>query len=122
MRKPISRIHYFAQIVQRPVPISPQSTAKQRAFFRMLFGEEPFPQRTKAISLQLVGSETGLDGSDAMKREADVFAAAQLAADTARKAVAHSLLWTFVALLIGAFCSSLAATIGGGQRDRVVIV
>jgi hypothetical protein len=30
--------------------------------------------------------------------------------------------WTFLALLIGAFCASFAATIGGKQRDRVVIV
>jgi hypothetical protein len=30
--------------------------------------------------------------------------------------------WTFLALLIGAFCASLAATIGGGQRDRVIVV
>jgi hypothetical protein len=52
----------------------------------------------------------------------DVFAAAQQAADTARKTIAHSLLWTFVALLIGAFCASFTATIGGRQRDHVVIV
>jgi hypothetical protein len=28
----------------------------------------------------------------------------------------------FLALLIGAFCASLAATFGGAQRDHVVIV
>ena len=43
-------------------------------------------------------------------------------ADTTRKIVAHSLLWAFLALLIGAFCASFAATIGGRQRDHVVIV
>jgi hypothetical protein len=51
-----------------------------------------------------------------------VFAQATQAADTARKAVAHSMYWTFLALLLGAFCASLAATIAGKQRDRVVIV
>jgi hypothetical protein len=30
--------------------------------------------------------------------------------------------WTFLALLIGAFCASLAATVGGKQRDSVLIV
>jgi hypothetical protein len=71
---------------------------------------------------QLVSTKTGLTQSDADKRVSDVFASAQEAAETARRAVAHSLLWTFLALLIGAFCASLSATIGGGQRDRVVVV
>jgi hypothetical protein len=30
--------------------------------------------------------------------------------------------WTFPALLIGAFSASVAATIGGKERDRVVII
>lgn len=34
-----------------------------------------------------------------------------------RKASAHSALWVFVALLSGAFAASLAATLGGRQRD-----
>ncbi|MFZ2958628.1 MAG: chemotaxis protein CheB [Candidatus Ozemobacteraceae bacterium] len=34
----------------------------------------------------------------------------------ARKAAAHLLLWLFIALLSGAFCASLAATIGGRHR------
>ena len=42
------------------------------------------------------------------------------AADEARRAGAKSLLWTFVALLMGAFCASVAATVGGRQRDHVL--
>jgi hypothetical protein len=76
----------------------------------------------KAYLDQLVSTKTGMTQSDADKRVSDVFASAQEAADTTRKAVAHSLLWTFLALLIGAFCASLFATFGGRQRDRVVIV
>ena len=71
---------------------------------------------------QLVAARTGLSQADAEKRVSDVFARAQQTADTARKTVAHSLLWAFLALLIGAFCASFAATIGGRQRDHVVIV
>ena len=71
---------------------------------------------------QLVAARTGLGQPDADKRISDVFAAAQQTADTARKAVAHSLLWAFLALLIGAFCASFAATVGGRQRDHVVVV
>jgi hypothetical protein len=39
--------------------------------------------------------------------------------DKARKAAAKASIWIFVALLIGAFCASLAAIIGGRQRDCV---
>ena len=76
----------------------------------------------KSYLAQLVAVRTGLSQADAEKRVSDVFARAQQTADTARKTVAHSLLWAFLALLIGAFCASFAATIGGRQRDHVVIV
>lgn len=34
-------------------------------------------------------------------------------------AAAHFLLWLFLSMLLGAFCASFAATIGGRQRDHV---
>lgn len=71
---------------------------------------------------QLVASKTGLSQTDAERRVSDVLTQARQAADTARKAVAHSLYWTFLALLIGAFGASFAATIGGKQRDHVVVI
>ena len=71
---------------------------------------------------QAVAAKTGISESDADKRVSDVFTQAQQAADAARKALAHTLYWAFLALLIGAFCASLAATLGGKQRDRVIIV
>jgi hypothetical protein len=40
--------------------------------------------------------------------------------EQARKDAAKTSIRMFVALLIGAFCASLAATIGGKQRDNVV--
>ena len=80
------------------------------------------PAADRSYLGQLIAARTGLSQADADKRVSDVFAREQQAADTARKAVAHSLLWAFLALLIGAFCASLAATIGGRQRDHVVIV
>jgi|ERR1019366_968685 hypothetical protein len=71
---------------------------------------------------QLVAARTGLSQSDADKRVSDVFANTQQAAEVARKVVAHSLLWAFLALLIGAFCASFSATVGGRQRDHVVVI
>jgi hypothetical protein len=71
---------------------------------------------------QMVVARTGLNQTDAEKRVSDVFASAQQAAETTRKAVAHSLLWAFLALLLGAFCASFLATIGGRQRDHVATI
>lgn len=67
----------------------------------------------------LVAATTGLNQTEAERRVSDVFGEAQQAAETARKNVAHGLYWTFLALLIGAFCASWSATIGGRVRDRV---
>jgi hypothetical protein len=44
------------------------------------------------------------------------------AAEAARKETGRFLLWTFVALLVGAFCASYAATIGGRQRDHLTAI
>ncbi len=77
---------------------------------------------------QLVAQRTGLSQQDAEKRVTDTFARAKAAADDAankakeaadkaRKAVAYSSLWMFVALLVGAFGASLMATYGGRRRD-----
>jgi len=80
------------------------------------------PGADKSYLTQLIVARTGLSQPEAQRRVAEVFTSAQQAADLARKTVAHSLLWAFLALLIGAFCASLAATIGGRQRDHVVVV
>ncbi len=75
---------------------------------------------------------TGMNQTDAERRVDDIYArvtkasadtqaAAKEAAETARKAAAHSALWMFVALLIGAFVASLAATFGGRQRDGMQV-
>jgi hypothetical protein len=74
----------------------------------------------KTYLAQLVAETTGLSQVDASQRVESVFADAKQAAEIARKAIAHTLLWTFLTLLIGAFCASLSATIRGKQRDHVV--
>jgi hypothetical protein len=71
---------------------------------------------------QLVMSRSGVSQSEADKRVSDAFLSAKSAAEATRKAIAHTLLWTFIALLIGAFCASFSGTIGGKQRDHVVLI
>ncbi len=77
---------------------------------------------------QLIAARTGLAQADAEKRVDDVVAQAkaaaeqaktdaQQAADQARSAAAALSLWIFLALLIGAFCASFSATLGGRQRN-----
>jgi hypothetical protein len=82
----------------------------------------------KAYIAQLVAQRTGMSQQEAEKRIDDVTAKvkaaaddaaakAKEAADAARKAGAALAMWTVVAMLIGAFVSSYAATIGGRHRD-----
>jgi hypothetical protein len=71
---------------------------------------------------RLTASKTGLSLPEAEKRVSDVVADARQTEETARKATAHLLLWFFVALMMGAFSASYAATIGGRQRDHVKAV
>ncbi|WP_296810796.1 hypothetical protein [Thiocapsa sp.] len=77
---------------------------------------------------EVVAGRTGLSQGDAQERVADTFARVQTtlqetemtareAADEARKASAYAALWVFISLLIGAFIASLAATLGGRQRE-----
>jgi hypothetical protein len=76
----------------------------------------------------LLAARTGMSQSAAERRVDDIFtralkasderkAEAKQAAETARKAAAHSALWMFAALLFGAFIASFLATFGGRQRD-----
>jgi len=83
----------------------------------------------KTYLVQVVTTRTGLSQPEAEKRVSDVIAQAKAAevkarqaADAARKAAAHFALWTFLALLIGAFTASFAATKGGRQRDHAVVL
>jgi hypothetical protein len=78
-----------------------------------------FPASDQAYLTEVVVARSGLNQTDAQNRVNTVISDARQAEDQARKATAHLLLWTFLALLIGAFCASYAATIGGKQRDEV---
>lgn len=96
--------------------------AEAGSIFANALRQKDVPAPDKTYLGQLVAARTGLSQTDAEQRVSDVLSQARQAADTARKTVAHSLYWTFLALLIGAFCASFAATIGGKQRDHVVTI
>jgi hypothetical protein len=96
--------------------------AEAGSIFANALRQKDVPAPDKTYLGQLVAARTGLSQTDAEQRVSDVLSQARQVADTARKTVAHSLYWTFLALLIGAFCASFAATIGGKQRDHVVTI
>ncbi|HEX9174390.1 MAG TPA: hypothetical protein VF861_17200 [Telluria sp.] len=84
----------------------------------------------RAYLARTVAARTGIAPADAERRVDEVYAkattaaakvkaTAKEAADKARKAAAGAALWMTVALLLGAFVASLAATFGGKQRDSV---
>lgn len=88
------------------------------------------PAADRSYLAQLVAARGGMPLPDAEKRVDDVYAKAgtalagakakaREAADTARKASAGAALWMTVALMLGAFVASLAATFGGALRDDV---
>jgi hypothetical protein len=77
------------------------------------------PATDEAYLAKLVAAKTGLNQAESEQRISEVFIEMQHATEIARQAAAHLSLWVFIALLIGAFCASYAATIGGRQRDHV---
>lgn len=118
--------YYVDMLFRSATPATDSVTASERAEVGRIFAkglaEREIPAGDRGYVTQMIAARAQLAATDADKRLSDVFGMAQQAIDTVRKATAHSLLWLFAALLIGAFCSSLAATIGGSQRDRVIVL
>jgi hypothetical protein len=122
---------YFVDALFRSAPSAPGAVAggagdvahnEAAAVFTHVLAQGETASADQAYLAQLVSARTGLSTGDATQRVSDVVEQARRAADAARKATARLLLWTFLALLIGAFCASYAATIGGRQRDHMKAV
>lgn len=92
-----------------------------RIFARSLSRNESSEPDTTYLA-RIVAAKTGLNQPDAEKRVSDTLGDARQTEDNLRKSTARLLLSIFLALLIGAFCASYAATIGGRQRDHVRVI
>ena len=99
-----------------------QARAEANVIFAHALAERQLNLDDKTYLDESVAKNTGLSVPEADKRVTEVFERDQQAAESARKAVAHSLYWLFVALLLGAFVASFAATLGGKRRDHVLHV
>lgn len=117
---------YFVDTLFRSDGAKSDTTAPERSEAgRILLNatrQRNIPAADRKYLAQVVAARTGLNQSDADKRVSEVFASSQQTLENARKVVARSLLWGFIALLTGAFCASFAATIGGRQRDHVATI
>lgn len=105
--------------------VTPQVT---RIFINAIWRDQGLPQEDVSYVAQLIAEHTALTQQEAEERVNETYArlsaeineledTAKEAADTARAASAYAALWFFVSLLLGAFTASIAATIGGRQRD-----
>src|ERR1700680_1919610 len=113
-------------LLRRSASGSDQDSASVRGEVGLILGhglrEGSLPSADRLYLARVVAAKTGAGEADAERRVDDAYVQARQAADGARKALAHSMYWTFLALLVGAFCASFAATIGGKERDRVVVI
>jgi hypothetical protein len=115
---------YVVETLLRATPYSAdRDTASARGEVALIVANDLREGRMapadRAYLAQIVAVRTGASQSDAERRVDDAYTSAAQTADSARKAVAHSMYWMFLALLVGAFCASVAATFGGNQRDRM---
>lgn len=114
---------YVDTLLRSDAPASQQGSSNEfRGELDRLFvssfrtGSDLKPSDREYVS-KVVAARTGLSQADADKRVNEVVTQAKSDIDAIRKATAQLAFWLTVSLLIGAFCSSLAATEGGGLRD-----
>lgn len=132
---PTQTLNYFIDSLFRgrpmgdaPDPNTAESAAESARVFVNGIRLGELPDEDLQYIGQVVADRTGLSQQDAQQRVSETFARVQTtlqeaettareAADEARAASAYAALWVFISLLIGAFIASLAATLGGRQRE-----
>lgn len=113
---------YLDTLLRSDTPAANTSAAESRGELNRLFissfkaGSDMKPA-DKTYVAKVVSARTGLSQADAEARVNQVVTEAKANLDAARKATAALAFWLTASLLLGAFCSSLAATEGGGLRD-----
>jgi hypothetical protein len=128
-------VAYFTDMLLRSDKPSPDANdASTRAEITRIMANAlrtgELSQGDRTYVAQVIAARTGMSPQEADKRISDVLAQAQQAkekaeqaareaADTARKAAATLAFATFLAMLIGAFCASYGAMLGGRHRDLV---
>jgi hypothetical protein len=125
--------NYFADMILRS-PDGEVANDSQRAEINRILttdlAQGKISGEDRVYLAQLVAKRSGLSQAEAEQRVDLIYAQATqaaneakakalAAAEEARKAAAHSALWMFVALLLGAFIAAISAIAGGRNRDHV---
>ncbi|WNY87846.1 hypothetical protein [Leclercia adecarboxylata] len=109
-------------------PLTPAQVSEVTGIFANSITTGTLPPEDRQYVAQLIAQKTGISQQEAEQRVQTTYDKAQAklketkekaqqAADAARKTTSYLMLWTFIALLAGAFVASLCATFGGRQRD-----
>jgi hypothetical protein len=112
---------YFADMLLRSPNGDVASDAQRSEINRILMADLASGKISgddRSYLAQLIAKRTGLAQADAERRVDQVYAQARQTAEQARAAAAHSALWMFVALLLGAFIAAVSAIAGGRHRDH----
>lgn len=104
------------------IPLDPTIRAEASRIFVNALGKSEMSVADRNYLTKVVAARAGIGVAEAEQRVSNGITQARQAMDTTRKAAAHVSIWSFVALLVGAFSASYAATIGGRQRDSVVTI
>ena len=99
-------------------PSSPAVRDEAVRIFTRGIAKAPMPVADRDYLAFLVSVRTGLSPVDARARVDATVSASERAADDARKAASAASIFTALAMLIGAFIASVAAVLGGQQRDE----
>jgi hypothetical protein len=118
---------YLADTLLRtPTSNADPTAAATRSEVGTIFAEDlaegGMPRADRVYLSQVVATKTGVSQAEAERRVDEAYSRGLENADLARKSLAHSMYWMFLALLVGAFSASFAATVGGRQRDSVATV
>jgi hypothetical protein len=115
--------YFVDQLFRSDHPVADRPDQATRAEARLVLAaalrQPAIDSRDKTYLANLISARTGASQADAASRVDQTLTSERQALDEARKAVAHSLYWLVVALLIGAFSASCAAILGGRRRDHV---
>jgi hypothetical protein len=116
----VSNAYYIDRLLRPERPIDPVTQVEAtRVFDHAVRARDAASAEDIAYLAELVSARTAMGREAAEAQVSQSINEARASHDEMRKNIAHILLWTFVALLVGALCASYAATIGGRQRDHV---
>jgi len=116
--------YYVDSLYRGGKAVDPEARMETTRILANSLKSETMPQADHDYLARNIESRAGVSRDEAVKRVDDTEATLRdadqkmkEAADTARKAAASFAFFTFFSMLIGAFISSVAAAIGGSQRD-----